>query len=80
VADTEKQGFRYPKERWTEAVTKTAEMREQGYSIDMTRVLAAEVDRFRTETVEQTAERLGLQREPGAVPIYRNPYAREATG
>lgn len=78
MADTEKQGFRYPKEQWNEAVAKAAEMRESGWSIDMTKLLTAEVDLFRSETPAATARRLRLVKQREPVPVYRKPYAREA--
>lgn len=76
MANTEKQGFRYPTERWKLAVTKMEAMRAAGYDIDMTKVLAAEVDRVIAEAPAETAKRLGLERAEDAVPQWRKPFAR----
>lgn len=76
MADTEKQGFRYPIERWRDAVAKTERMREAGYDIDMTKLLTAEVDRFLAEPVERTARRLRLSAGTAPVTPYRKPFSR----
>jgi hypothetical protein len=76
VSNTDKQNFRYPTEVWRRAVAKCAEMREHGYDIDMTRLLAAEVDRFLDEPCGATAERLGLAKADKPVPAYRRPAPR----
>lgn len=73
MANTDKQNFRYPGGPWDEAVTKTEDMRRAGYSIDMTSLLGSEVDRFRDETIEETAERLGLENAGHPVSINRRP-------
>lgn len=80
MADTEKQNFRYNGADWREAQAKLASMREQGYDIDMTKVLTAEVDRIRDETVKQTAERLGLVAGERPAPVWRKPFARSEVG
>lgn len=76
MANTDKQGFRYPKAEWSEAVRKTEEMRRAGYQIDMTEYLVGAVDQFRNETIEQTAERLGLVSAGHPVSINRRPAPR----
>lgn len=76
MANTDKQNFRYPTEAWRRAVAKCAEMREMGYDIDMTRLLAVEVDRFLGEPFKVTAERLELTKADGPVPAYRRPSPR----
>lgn len=80
MADTEKQNFRYPKERWAEAVAKTVAMREQGYDIDMTKVLGAAVDQFIAEGNSDTAVRLGLVAGEKPAPVWRKPFARSEAG
>jgi hypothetical protein len=62
VANTPKQNFRCDGDAWTRATDKAERMRQAGYPINMTRLLVAEVEKFGTETIEQTAQRLGLER------------------
>jgi hypothetical protein len=62
VANTEKQNFRCAKVKWEKATYKAEQMRQAGYEINMTRLLVREVEQFGTETVEETAQRLGLER------------------
>lgn len=76
MADTEKQNFRYPVERWRSAMTKLEDMRKAGYDIDMTKVLSAEVDRIIGETADSTAERLGLVAGEAPAAVWRKPFAR----
>jgi hypothetical protein len=78
MANTEKQNFRYPTERWRKAVAKLAAMREKGWDIDMTKVLSREVDQLLAETDAATAKRLGLVKGKEPVPAWRNPFARAA--
>lgn len=76
MADTEKQNFRYPAERWRLAMDKLAQMRAAGYDVDMTKVLAAEVDRILDESTGATAQRLHLVRASAPAPVWRKPFAR----
>jgi len=76
VANTDKQNVRYPKERWKLGISKAEVMREAGYDVDMTKVVARAVDQFVDETVQETADRLGLERADGPVRQYRAPRPR----
>jgi len=79
MANTDIQRFRCDtKTRWEPAMLKLEQMREAGYDVDMTKVLVAEVDRLQSETIEQTAGRLGLTKADGPVSIYRRPAARDS--
>ncbi len=78
MANTDSKNFRCDTQRWTDAMTKLENMRASGYDIDMTRALVAEVTRLGTETVKETAERLGLERESVPVKPYRAPRPRVA--
>jgi hypothetical protein len=78
VANTDKQNVRYPKERWKLGISKAEVMREAGYDVDMTKVVAEAVDRFVDETIEQTAKRLRLKQADEPVRPYRAPYRRTA--
>jgi hypothetical protein len=79
VANTDKQNFRCPAERWGVAQVKAAAMRAAGYDVDVTKVLNAEVVRFNDESMEETAARLGLSRsKEGPVPVWRKPFSRDA--
>lgn len=76
MADTEKQNFRYPVERWREAMAKMEKMRRAGFDIDMTKVLGAEVDRVLGESADATARRLGLVAGEAPAAVWRKPFAR----
>lgn len=80
MANTDKQNFRYPTEQWRTAVAKLAEMRGHGYDIDMTKALSTTVDQINDETFEQIAQRYGLTRGTGPVPVWRKPFARSEAG
>lgn len=56
MANTTKQNFRYPDERWRLCIEKT-----QRIGTDMTKVLVDACEAFLTETDEQSAERLGAR-------------------
>lgn len=77
MAETEKQNFRYPVEKWRLAVAKTVQMREAGYDIDMTMVLVKAVDQLLDESTEATARRLGIRAESLPVEPWRKPFARD---
>lgn len=78
MANTDKQNFRYPDERWKAGVAKAQAMRGAGYDIDMTKLLTPVVDKFVDETIEQTAKRLRLKQADEPVRPYRAPYRRGA--
>lgn len=78
MANTDKQNFRWGDDRWRLAQEKAADMRRRGYDIDMTIVLVAAGEQFLSETPEQTAKRLNIERTDGPVPMYRRRYPRAA--
>lgn len=59
--NTEKQNFRCDDEKWSRFRRHTEDMQAAGYRVDMSVILRAEVDLTISETVEQTAKRLGLE-------------------
>lgn len=61
MANTEKQNFRCDDEKWGQFRQHTEDMQAAGYRVDMSVILRAEVDLTISETVEQTAKRLGLE-------------------
>lgn len=80
MANTEKQNFRYDQDRWKLAVSKTEQMRIDGWDIDMTVVLTAAVDQLLDETPDSTAERLGLVQHAQPVRRWHRRYARGKAG
>lgn len=78
MANTDKHNIRYPGDRWAAALRKTELMRQEGYDIDMTKVVASAVDEFHDESIGETAVRLGLVKADGPVRIYRSRVPRSA--
>ncbi len=78
MANTDQHKFRCDTvTRWDPAMEKAAQMREAGYDVDLTLVLNHRIDEFLDETMEATAERMGLERETaGPAPIWRRPSPR----
>lgn len=68
MANTDKQNFRYNGARWAQAVARAQDMRDNGYDVDMTRVLGQRIDEFLQEPYEVTAERLGVEKQDRPVP------------
>lgn len=56
MANTEKQNFRYPKDRWAECIAKT-----QRIGTDMTKVLVDACEAFLNETDDESAQRLNTR-------------------
>ncbi len=78
MPDTGSRNFRCETERWDAAQKKARQMRADGYDIDVTKVLNAELGRFNDETADETAERLGLVKGDEPAKLYRRPAPRRA--
>lgn len=78
MATTDSRNFRCPGPAWTAAKEKAEKMRTAGYDVDVTKVLVGEVSRFGTESMQESAKRLGLSKSKGPVRAYRKPFPRSA--
>jgi hypothetical protein len=78
MADTGSRNFRCPDTTWDAAQLKAQQMRQEGYDIDVTKVLNAALGAFLAETSEHTAERLALPKGGTPAPVYRRPKPRMA--
>jgi hypothetical protein len=79
MANTDKQNFRCDTEKlWKPFKAHVEALQEAGYDVDMSLILRTEVELVVSETVEQTAARLGLVRpsmqgKAKAMPVAESP-------
>ncbi len=78
MANTDQHKFRCDTQtRWDPAMGKAEAMRQAGYDIDVTLVLNLAIEQFLTETPEETAARLGIERDASKpAAIWRRPAPR----
>ena len=74
---TDRHNIRSPKERWKPAADKCEQMRRAGYDIDVTLVMNHALVDFAKESIDDTAERMGLAKGDQPARIRRQPRTWE---